>query len=67
MTPFVDQCNAVRKRVPFEVWLCWDFILAPFLAWGAWSLSGWFLVPLLLLLVAVFFDITEAIVKWEWR
>ena len=62
---FVDRCNAVRKRVPFAYWLVYDAITAPFLIWGTWTLSAWFLAPLAMLLFAAFFDVTEAIVKWE--
>lgn len=60
---FTDRCNALRKRIPFAFWLCLDSILAPFLAWGAWSLSLTFLFPLCLVCFAAFFDLVEAVVK----
>lgn len=59
----IDYCNAIRKRIPFAYWLAYDMVVAPFLIWGVLRLSGWFFVPLAMLLFAGFFDVTEAIVK----
>lgn len=64
---FTDRANRVRKRIPFAYWLAYDVVLAPFLIWGAVTLSLWFLVPLAWLAVASFFDVNEAIVKWALR
>lgn len=64
---FVDRCNAVRRRIPFAYWLAYDAVLLPLLAWGTVSLSPLFGIGLALLAVSVFFDVTEAIVKWATR
>jgi len=64
---FLDSCNKARKSIPFAYWLCWDVILLPFLIWGLVSLSWAFVFPLVLFAGAVFFDVTEAIVKWDER
>ena len=64
---FVDRCNRVRKSIPFAYWLFWDVLLLPFLIWGVVSLSWAFAIPLVLLAGSAFFDVTEAIVKWEER
>ncbi len=63
----VERCNGVRKRIPFAYWLAYDLVLLPFLLWGTASLSGWFALPGVMLVVAMFFDINEAIVKWARR
>ena len=62
---FTDRCNAVRKRIPFAYWLCYDAVVLPFLVWACASLSWWFAVPLAMLAFAAFFDVNEAIVKWH--
>jgi hypothetical protein len=64
---FVDRCNGVRKRIPFAYWLVYDAVVVPFLVWGTLSLSLAFVAPLAMLVFAVFFDVTEAIVKWSTR
>ena len=61
----IAYLNAFRHRIPFAYWLAYDAVLIPFLGWGIYSLSAWFLVPGLMLLFAAVFDITEAIVKWS--
>ena len=64
---FTDTANRVRHRIPFAYWLFYDAVLAPLLIWGSVSLSLWFIVGIIVLAVAVFFDINEAIVKWALR
>ena len=64
---FVERANSVRKRIPFAYWLIYDAVTAPFLVWGLSSLSWTFVFPLLMLLVALFFDVNEALVKWHRR
>ncbi len=60
----VERANAVRKRVPFVYWLIFDIwvgtLIALVIADGEWF--GWVVLPFWL--VAVFFDVTESIVKW---
>lgn len=63
----IAYLNAFRHRIPFAYWLVYDVVVAPFLVWGAVSLSVWFVVPLAMLLFAAVFDVTEAIVKWAQR
>lgn len=64
---FTERANEVRKRIPFAYWLAYDAVTTPFILWGLFSLSCWFVIPLAFLLVAVFFDVNEAIVKWSER
>lgn len=63
---FFDACNEVRNRVPYAYWLVYDVVIAILLWWGFTRLSRLFLVGFVFLAVAVFFDITESVVKWRW-
>jgi hypothetical protein len=63
---FTDKANGVRKRIPFAYWLVYDAVLLPLLVWG-FTMSRWFIVGLVMLAVAAFFDINEAVVKWAMR
>lgn len=64
---FTDRANSVRKSIPFAYWLMYDIVLLPFLVWASLALSPWFGIPISFLLVAMFFDINEAVVKWVER
>lgn len=59
----IERCNAMRKRIPYAYWLLYDAVMAPLVVWGLVRFSLVFVVGLVPLAVAVFFDITEAIVK----
>ena len=61
---FTERANEVRRRVPFAYWLAYDIVVAPFLIWGIATVSWLFVLPLLMLAFAAFFDLNEAIVKW---
>lgn len=64
---FTERANKVRKRIPFAYWLFYDLVIAPFLVWGIVSVSWLFTIPVVPFLVAVFFDLNEAVVKWSRR
>lgn len=53
----------VRRRIPFAYWLFYDFVVLVFEVNAFTRLSHWYAISLVFLLVAVFFDVTEAIAK----
>lgn len=64
---FVERANAVRETIPFAYWLLFDAVLGPLLVLGWWDAStaaraAWALA-LTMWLLAVFFDVNEAVVK----
>lgn len=64
---FVERANRVRKRIPFGYWIAYDLVMVPVMLWVGIERIWWAFPAALMWCVAVFFDVNEAIVKWDRR
>lgn len=63
----LDEANELRKKLPFWYWPVYDVIAAVLFAWGYISLSRWFGLGLVMLLLSIVIDAIEAMWKWRTR
>ena len=61
-----ERANGVRKRIPFAYWIVYDLVSLPVLAWAV-TQHAWAIPAAGMWVVAAFFDINEALVKWQRR
>jgi hypothetical protein len=64
---FVERANRVRKSIPFGYWIAYDLAMMPVMYWVVWERVFWAIPAALMFCVACFFDVNEAVVKWDRR
>ena len=62
--PLRERINSIRHHVPFWYWIIYDIVLYPFILYGMIYVSFLFVIPLIMLGIAIFFDINEAMLKY---